>query len=204
MTDAEIAAAYDSRAAEYIEVAGGVDQMDAGDHDRIALWRDATPGLLLDAGCGSGIWTDVLHDGDREVVGVDISTEFLRAARERHPHLSFSSASFRALPFSDASIGGILAWYSLIHTPPGDVPLVLAEFARVVAPGGSVLVGFFDGPPRERFAHAIAPAYFWTAAALEPPLAGAGFTITQRERRDRRPGEVSKRSHGAVTAIRRA
>ncbi|WP_426181584.1 class I SAM-dependent methyltransferase [Microbacterium sp. TWP3-1-2b2] len=140
--DAAIAAAYDARAAEYIEIAGSIDQMDAADRSLIGQWRDSTPGNLLDAGCGPGLWTVFLHDGHREeghreeghreVAGLDISAEFLVSARRRLPHLRFEQGSFRALPFDDASLGGILAWYSLIHTPPEEVPVILTEFARVL------------------------------------------------------------------------
>lgn len=204
MTDMSVAAAYNALAAQYVEVAGDIDQMDPRDRALIARWRDETPGVLVDAGCGPGHWTNFLHDGDRDVIGIDLSAEFLTVARGRYPHLRFVADSLRDLPLDDASLGGILAWYSLIHLPPADLPAVLAEFARVLAPGGSVLIGYFDGEPGEQFAHRIAPAYFWSPASLEPLLATVGFTLTHQERRARDPDEVSTRPHGAVTAITRA
>lgn len=204
MTDASISTAYDARAAEYIELIGSIDQMEAADRRFIAAWRDATTGRLLDAGCGPGLWTQFLHDSDRDVVGVDIASEFLASARSRFPHLGFELASLRDLPFENASFGGILAWYSLIHTPPADLPELLAEFARVLAPGGTLLIGFFDGIPREPFAHAVTTAYYWDAEALGTLLEDAGFTVTAGERRERAPGEVGSRPHGAVTAVRDA
>lgn len=203
MTDASIAEAYDARAAEYVDVAGDIAQMDAADRTLIARWRDATTGPLLDAGCGPGPWTSFLHDGHRDVVGVDISEQFIEAARERHPHLRFDVGSFRALPYEDATLGGILAWYSLIHTPPADLPAVFAEFARVLAPGGALLIGFFDGTSRRVFDHAVTTAYFWSPDDLRSLLAAAGFTVTRHERRERSGDEVSIRPHGAVAAVKR-
>lgn len=203
MTDASIAEAYDARAAEYVDVAGDIAQMDAADRTLIARWRDATTGPLLDAGCGPGPWTSFLHDGHRDVVGVDISEQFIEAARERHPHLRFDVGSFRALPYEDATLGGILAWYSLIHTPPADLPAVFAEFARVLAPGGALLIGFFDGTSRRAFEHAVTRAYFWSPDDLRSLLAEAGFTVTRHERRERSGDEVSIRPHGAVAAVKR-
>ena len=198
----DVAAAYDARAAEYAEIGGRLDQMDARDVALIARWRDETPGLLLDAGCGPGHWTRFLGEGGREVVGVDISAEFLRFARQDHPELRFEHASFSAVPVEDRSVGGILAWYSLIHTDPTEVPAVLREFARALAPGGSLLLGFFVGEPREAFAHAVTTAHFWSADALGPLLTDAGFEVTFTEQREREPGEMSVRPHGALIARR--
>lgn len=200
MTDAAIAAAYDARAAEYIELAGSIAQMDPADRSLIGGWRDRSQGRMLDAGCGPGLWTEFLHDNHRDVVGVDISSKFLAEARRRSPQLVYEHATLRALPFEDASFGGILAWYSLIHTPPAELPLILAELARVLEPGGSLLIGYFDGRAREQFSHAVAPAYFWSADALSALLSAAGFTVTTTEQRTREPGEISNRPHGALTA----
>lgn len=198
--DAEIAAAYDARAAEYVALAGTIAQLDARDAAVIAAWRDGTAGALLDAGCGPGQWTQLLARGEREARGIDLSAAFVASARRRHPGIRFDVGSFRDLPLEERSVGGILAWYSLIHVPPADLPEILAEFARVLVPGGSLLIGFFEGEPRERFAHAIAPAYFWSADALAAVLAETGLEVVSSESREREPGEVSTRPHGSLIA----
>lgn len=203
MTDAGIAAAYGARAGEYIALAGDLQQMADADREVIAEWRDATQGRMLDAGCGPGHWSEFLHAGDRDVLGVDVSAEFTAHARSRYPNVEFLEGSFTELPVADASLGGILAWYSLIHTPPEHLPTVFAEFARLLAPGGSILIGFFDGTPREPFAHAITTAYFWSVDALVELFEPAGFTLTASEHRPRTDGEISARPHASLTAIRR-
>ncbi len=199
-----VAAAYEARAAEYIAIAGTVEQMDPRDRARIEDWRDSTGGALLDAGCGPGHWTEVLSRGGRAAGGIDLSEAFIASAQSRHPDLQFEVASFRALPFEDGSFGGILAWYSLIHTPPADLPAVFAEFARVLRPGGGLLLGFFDGVPREPFAHAhaVAPAWYWSPEVLIELLADAGFAADGIRRRGREPGEISVRPHADIEAIR--
>src|ERR671934_221326 len=65
----------------------------------------------------------------------------------------------------DGALGGVLAHYSIIHTPPGELPALLAEQVRVLAPGGLLLVSFFgtEGPEPVRFDHKVAPAYSWPA-----------------------------------------
>ncbi|WP_223628327.1 class I SAM-dependent methyltransferase [Microbacterium sp. EST19A] len=200
--DAAVGIAYDSRAVDYVRLGGTIELMDPRDRELIGRWRDETAGLVLDAGCGPGHWTRFLHDAGRESVGVDISAEFLRFARRNHPDVRFEQASFRELPAADASVGGILAWYSLIHTDPSEVPVVLREFARVLAPGGSLLLGFFVGEPRQPFAHAVTTAHFWSADALGALLTDAGFEVTFTEQREREPGEMSVRPHGALIARR--
>ncbi|GAB6858683.1 class I SAM-dependent methyltransferase [Microbacterium xylanilyticum] len=203
MDDAGIGAAYDARAAEYIALIGSLDQMERADVALIESWRDGTPGALLDAGCGPGLWTAFLAQAGRDVVGVDVSVEFLSAARDRHPGLRFEAASIRDLPFPDASFGGVLAWYSLIHLPPAELPVALAELARVLASGGRILIGFFDGEPGEQFAHVVAPAYYWSVEALAPMLEAAGLRVVGSERRERERGAAgSVRPHGALTALR--
>ncbi|MFJ4255055.1 class I SAM-dependent methyltransferase [Microbacterium sp. NPDC090003] len=210
-SDSVIAAAYAARAEEYVSVLGEIEQMNAADRATIAAWRDSTTGTLLDAGSGPGMWTRFLggggggarDEGWRHVWGLDVTEAFVASARARFPETTFAVGSFRDIPAPDASLGGILAWYSLIHTPPAEVPAVLAEFARVLRPGGSLLIGYFDGTAREAFAHRVTTAYFWSAEALGALLVDAGFTVVSAERRDRRPGEASSRPHGALTAVRR-
>lgn len=197
-----IAASYDARAAEYLAIVGDLDQMDPRDIATIQGWRDRTSGPVLDAGCGPGHWTAFLAEGGREVHGVDLSTEFVTVARSRYPGIRFDTGSFHELPVADSSLGGILAWYSLIHTQPAEVPHVLAEFARVLRPGGTILLGFFDGEPREPFTHAVVTAYFWSAEALGELLRDAGFTVERSEHRHRTPHEASARAHGAILARR--
>ncbi len=66
-------------------------------------------------------------------------------ARQAHPALRFEVGSITALKLLDATVGGVLAWYSTIHMPPHDLPRVFGEFAGVLAPGGFLLVGFHVG-----------------------------------------------------------
>lgn len=73
----------------------------------------------------------------------------------------------------------------------------------MLAPGGSILLGFFDGEPREPFAHAVAPAFFWSADSLAGLLVDAGFAVVSSETRGREQGEISARPHGSLVARRR-
>ncbi len=107
MRDEQVAAAYDARAAEYIALIGSIEQLEDADVALIARWRDETPGQLLDAGCGPGLWTAFLAESGRDVIGADVSAEFLAAARAAHPGLRFEAASIRAARLPEVHRAGV-------------------------------------------------------------------------------------------------
>ena len=180
----EIGTAYDNRSAEYIDLFSTVDQLATQDRETVDSWRAGLEGRFLDAGCGPGHWSEVLADnGTRDVLGVDASAQFIAAAKRRFPDIGFSRGDLAALPLEDGSVGGILAWYSIIHTPPAGIQAILSEFARVLSPGGSLLLGFFDGEPGEAFDHVVHTAYYWSVEALGDLLARHRFTVEQASTR---------------------
>jgi SAM-dependent methyltransferase len=89
-----------------------------------------------------------------------------------------------ALTIADGTLGGVLSRWSIIHMPPPDVPDILAEFHRVLTPGGHLLIGFSatDGPsqPTQVYDHAVAPAYRWWPDHLAQMLREAGLTDIAR------------------------
>jgi SAM-dependent methyltransferase len=115
---------------------------------------------VADVGCGPGHLTALLHDLGLEAFGLDLSPAMVGHARRAHPVLRFAEARMESLPVGNGVLGGVLAHYSMIHTPPGELPALLAEQVRVLAPGGLFLVSFFatDGPEPVRFDHKVTPA----------------------------------------------
>ncbi|MFI0780617.1 class I SAM-dependent methyltransferase [Streptomyces sp. NPDC021212] len=136
-----------------------------------------------DVGCGPGHLTAMLHELGLDAFGLDLSPGMVDHARRAHPALRFDVARMEALPVEDSSLGGMLSHYSMIHTPPGELPALLAEQVRVLAPGGLLLVSFFatdDGPEPVRFDHKVAPAYSWPVDRFAELLAGAGLDTFAR------------------------
>ncbi|WP_330342668.1 class I SAM-dependent methyltransferase [Streptomyces sp. NBC_00557] len=135
-----------------------------------------------DVGCGPGHLTAMLHDLGLDAFGLDISPAMVAHARRAHPALRFDEAPMEALPVEDGALGGVLAHYSMIHTPPGELPALLAEQVRVLASGGLLLVSFYgtEGPEPVRFDHKVAPAYSWPAEQFAELLAGAGLVTVAR------------------------
>ncbi|MCF2531794.1 class I SAM-dependent methyltransferase [Yinghuangia soli] len=139
-----------------------------------------------DVGCGPGHLTAMLHGLGLDAFGLDLSPGMVDHARRAHPALRFEEAGMEALPVEDGTLGGVLAHYSMIHTPPSGLSAVLAEQMRVLAPGGLLLVSFFamDGPEAGaepvRFDHKVAPAYCWPVDRFAALLAEAGFVTFAR------------------------
>ena len=194
----EVAEAYGGRAAEYIELLGSVDAMHPSDRELIGTWGDRVVGPAIDAGCGPGHWTDFLARRGLDMRGVDLTPAFVEHARRRYPELRFATGSLDALDASDASLGGVLAWYSLIHHTPDAIGSALDEIARVLRPGGLLLIGFFDGSAVGEFEHAVTTAYRWPVADLSERLRASGFEIVESHTRT----GVGYRPHGAIVARR--
>jgi SAM-dependent methyltransferase len=114
---------------------------------RIAsFWLDAAIGdrsglLALDVGCGAGLSARRLLDRREvaEVVGLDPSPEALRHAR-RFPSIAFFAGSALDLPFEDASFDLVTCFDVLQHIPLGGDRRASREIARVLRPGGIVLI----------------------------------------------------------------
>ena len=104
------------------------------------------------------------------------------------------------LDVPDESLGGVLAWYSLIHTPPASLGAILGEFARCLRPGGRLLIGFCEGPELVAFDHAVTTAYYWPIDLLSARIEQAGFVVTDTQARH----DPGSRPHGAITAERRS
>lgn len=105
----------------------------------------AAPARVLDAGCGQG--TPVLARMDERVataVGLDFSNQQLRLAADNAPGASLSRGDMTALPFPANAFDAVTAYHSLIHVPLEDHRTVVEEFARVLRPGGRVLLSEGD------------------------------------------------------------
>ncbi|WP_431245326.1 class I SAM-dependent methyltransferase [Leifsonia xyli] len=169
--------AYDRRAAEYIELFGLMSSADGRDLRVVSSWADGLSGPVVDAGCGPGQWTDFLRRRGLDVRGVDQVPSFVSFARATYLEVPFSLGSLEQLEDAPGSVGGVLAWYSLIHYAPDAVQRPLREFARVLRPGGGLLVGLFTWGEVGEFSHAVAPAWRWPLEAFGRELVSAGFSV---------------------------
>jgi ubiquinone/menaquinone biosynthesis C-methylase UbiE len=192
--------AYANMADQYIELFGNTTYMHSEDLALITRRLAIRPGTVLDVGCGPGSLTEHLRMCDVDVVGIDVVPEFIEHACTAYPRGRFEIASMDQLPLANGSIGGMLAWYSLIHLPTAEIDDVLLELRRVMSSGAVLVVGFFAGDEVTDFAHGVTTAYYWPVDELAARLHRAGFTEAERQHR---PGvnEPGRRPEAAIVAI---
>jgi ubiquinone/menaquinone biosynthesis C-methylase UbiE len=124
------AASYDSSANPTVELEEDVVRR---------LLDELAPGsTVLDAACGTGRHAVYLSQKGHDVVGVDSSSVMLERARERVPNADFRTGELTALPLEDESVDAAICALALSHQR--DISAGVDELARVVRPGGRVIV----------------------------------------------------------------
>jgi ubiquinone/menaquinone biosynthesis C-methylase UbiE len=89
---------------------------------------------VADLGCGSGVFTNLLHQAGYDCVGLDLSPKLIGIARTKFPSVEFMEGDVEHLPFAAASFDGILLSGIVHHLP--DSSRCAAEVFRVLRPGG--------------------------------------------------------------------
>jgi SAM-dependent methyltransferase len=95
-------------------------------------------GIALDAACGTGRHARFLADLGHKVIGVDGSSEMLAIARAKIPDGEFHPGDLNQLPLPDGHVDLVLCALALTHV--AELAPVLAEFVRVLRPGGHLVI----------------------------------------------------------------
>ena len=163
----------------------------------VAALRPVRPRHVLDVGCGTGLLASRLR---REldaaaVVGCDFSHGMLVHARAHGANVSWVQGDAQRLPFRDASADAIVSTEAFHWFP--DQRRALAEFFRVLAPGGRLLVALVNTPNdavRTLFqlgSRAIGQPFDWpTRDEMRALFADAGFAVEEQRRLYRIPAGV--------------
>ncbi|GAA2239252.1 class I SAM-dependent methyltransferase [Promicromonospora sukumoe] len=199
---AAVRADYDDKAEAYTAFIGEAFGGQPLNHVMVGafadLVRQSGGGQVADVGCGPGHVTAYLRDRGVDAFGVDLSPRLVAAAREASPGVRFDVGDMNdmgALGVGAGSLAGVLANYSVIHTPPDALPATLAELARVLAPGGHLLLSFQaldaadavapDAAPgaaetAEPFDHKVSPAWRYSPDHVAGLLGLSGVTEVAR------------------------
>jgi SAM-dependent methyltransferase len=176
-------ASFDAVAADY--AATFADELSGKPLDRALLgaFAELVPdGPVADVGCGPGYVTAHLASLGLDAFGIDLSPGMVEVARRTYPGLRFDIGSMLGLGLADGSVAGLVSYYSIVNLPRSELPAVFAEFARVLAPGGVLLmvfqVGDEDRHGTEWLGHAIdLHVYRNQPDAIAGLLAEAGLPV---------------------------
>jgi SAM-dependent methyltransferase len=149
---------------------------------------------VLDAGCGAGVPILRAVSSAATALGLDFSREQLRLAAANAPRASLVQGDMTSLPVSDGVFDAVIAYHSLIHVPFEDHQTVADEFARVLRPGGRLLVS--EGPCEWSGSN---PDWLGSGVEMQWDIAGADATrdhlrsadFSVTEEWDHRPSEES-------------
>ena len=175
---------YDEVAEDYVERIA--DELDHKPLDCELLTQFAARarqlGPVCDLGCGPGHVARFLHARGVNVFGIDLSPRMVEQARRLNPCIEFKQGNMLALDLADQSLGGIVAFYSLIHIPRETMIAALAELKRALRPRGLLLLAFHLG--RETIhldewwgKRVSVDFYFFERDEMESWLKAAGFEI---------------------------
>jgi ubiquinone/menaquinone biosynthesis C-methylase UbiE len=175
---------YDQIADEYVTRIAHELEHKPLDRDLLTRFAEQVraQGVVCDLGCGPGHVTRYLHEHGASASGLDLSARMVELARQRNPGLTFRQGNMAALAMPDASLAGIVAFYSLIHFQRAQIVSVLREFQRVLQPGGLLLLAFHQGQEvrhlEEWWGQPVTlDGVFFERAEMEDYLRAAGFAI---------------------------
>jgi SAM-dependent methyltransferase len=127
---------------------------------------------VLDVACGPGHIAAAAAAKGAKPVGLDAAEGMLAVARARYAEIEFQRGDAERLPFGDASFDSVVAGFVVNHLPRPE--RALAEFARVVRPGGRVAVTVWDRPGRMRLLGVLGDAVEGTEGVRDPGLPSGG------------------------------
>jgi SAM-dependent methyltransferase len=166
---------------------------------RLLRQNRVTGGLVVDAGCGSGVWARELTDRGYEVLGIDISADMVRLARRQAPAARFQVGSFLSakLPPCDAvtSIGECVNYAFDRRSGKKRLTEFFGRVYGALRPGGVFIFDIVEpglvgkGPPQRRFLEG--PDW---AILLEVREDRKRKTLTRQIASFRRVGKLYRRS----------
>lgn len=130
---------------------------------------------LLDVGCGSGLFSDLVSLTGAKVAGVDASEQLIDRATKRNPLIRFVVGEMEELPFEDNTFTVVCGFNSFQYA--GNVESALVEAGRILQPGGKLVTMIWGDK-----ADCEAATYLDAVGSLMPtpePGAPGPFALTE-------------------------
>lgn len=101
--------------------------------------------LILDVGCGGGVpIDDILLRSGHSVVGIDVSSEMVKIARDNCPLAEYVVRDMRDLQDGEYEVDAIVSFYALFHVKRDLHSTILRKFASFLPKGGMLLLTMGD------------------------------------------------------------
>jgi len=148
--DAAVVAAYDAVAEAYAEERQALAPFEKWFLARIA--ELAGPHRTADVGCGAGAVTAFMAEEGADPLGIDVSAAMVAEAARRHPNIDVEVGDMRRLlrPTTAAGWGAVVAWHSLAHFAPSELPGIIRGLAEVLLPDGMLALAVQTGGGMDR------------------------------------------------------
>ena len=136
-------------------------------------------GRTLDLGCATASAFPMLRDREFEVIGIDLSSRMIAFAKQRYAddrgiQLSRGDAEF--LPFAAASFDAVTCLGVFEFLP--DYAAALREIARILRPGGLLVLSIPNRISPYHITHDVAQATVWRAWRVMKPMLRRGPSAT--------------------------
>ena len=102
-------------------------------------------GHVVELGCGPAHVAAYIASRGVDISGLDLSPQMVKQAHRLFPTVEVVVGDMLALPFADRSLGGLIAFYSIIHFDDTQLATAFSEMARVLRPHGRVALAFHVG-----------------------------------------------------------
>ncbi len=188
-TNDEIAAAYDDLNTRF--QLPFLDDLSGKELDRELIERFSvllSGEKVCDLGTGTGKIARLLHEKGHEVIGLDISPVAIETASSLTPEVDFRVGDLAETGLEDDQFGGATSFFSIIHAEREELPAIFAEIARIIRPGGHLLMAVYEGEGSIERNRASGGAVdmattLLSLGELEVLLDGAGFRTLESHSR---------------------